>query len=120
MCCESMVSSVETLDPDFDRLLVNAIDETMTDLFGLVVVQSLHEHLLKFYEVQMEQIPSRLDTLTSTLEKTFGASSKTICKAISRKFYAKLGLAFYDNPGRTLFESVEQARIRWRPGGGQL
>jgi hypothetical protein len=115
-----MASSVRTLDPNFDSLLINAIDETMSDLFGPVVAQSLHEHLLKFYEVRTEEIPYKLDTLNSTLERTFGASSKTICKAITRKFYAKLGLAFYDYPGRTLLESVEQARIKRRVGGGQV
>jgi hypothetical protein len=112
-----MASVVRTLDPNFDSLLINAIDETMSDLFGPVVVQSLHEHLLKFYEVRMEQIPFRLDTLTSTLERTFGASSKIICKAIAKKFYAKLGLTFYDNPGRTLVENVERARIVRRASG---
>jgi hypothetical protein len=116
----STASSDRTPDPKFDSLLINAVDETMADLFGPVVVQSLHEHLLKFYEVRIEEIPYRLDTLISTLERTFGASSKTICKAIARKFYAKLGLSFYDNPGRTLLESVQQARIKWRGSGGQL
>lgn len=116
----STASSDRTPDPKFDSVLINAVDETMADLFGPVVVQSLHEHLLKFYQVRIEEIPHRLDTLTSTLERTFGASSKTICKAIARKFYAKLGLAFYDNPGRTLLESVEQARIKWRGSEGQL
>jgi hypothetical protein len=114
-----MASSDRTPDPKFDSLLINAIDETMADLFGPVVVQSLHEHLLKFHEIRREQVPYRLDTLISALERTFGTSSKIICKAIARKFYAKLGLAFYDNPGRTLLESVEQARIKWRGSGGQ-
>jgi len=114
------VSSDRTPDPKFDSILINAVDETMADLFGPVVVQSLHEHLLKFYHVRTEEIPYRLDSLTFTLERTFGASSKIICKAIVRKFYAKLGLAFYDNPARTLLESVEQARIKRRGSGGQL
>jgi len=113
-------SSVRTIDPNFDRLLVKAIDETMADLFGPVVVQSLHDHLLKFYEVRMEEVPHKLDTLTSTLDRTFGASSKTICKAITRKFYAKLGLAFYDNPGGTLPENVERARMVLRAGGDKF
>ena len=116
----SMATCERTIDPDFDSLLVNAIDETMADLFGPVVVQSLHEHLLKFHQIRREEVPHRLDALTSTLERTFGASSKTICKAIARKFYAKLGLVFYDNPGRTLLEIVEQARIKQRASEGQL
>ena len=115
-----MESSVRTIDPNFDNLLVKAIDETMADLFGPVVVQSLHEHLMKFYEVKMDEIPRRLDALSSTLEKTFGPSSKTISKAIARKLYAKLGLVFYDNPGGTLLENVERARIAVRGGGCQL
>ena len=115
-----MESSIRTIDPNFDNLLVKAIDETVADLFGPIVVQSLHDHLLKFYGVRMDEIPRRLDALTSTLAKTFGPSSKTISKAIARKLYAKLGLVFYDNPGGTLLENVERARIERRAGGGQL
>ena len=112
-------SSAKTPDPSFNVLLIDAIDETMFDLFGSAVVRSLHEHLLKFHELRREEIPDRLDVLTYTLERTFGASSKIICRAIARKLYIKLGLTYYDNPGRTLIESVDEARIQRRASGGQ-
>ena len=77
------------------------------------MVDALHTHLQEVYSVSRDETPYRLDTLLTTLEKVFGVrSSQTIAKAIARKFYFKLGLVFTVNPGRTLLEYVDEAKVK--------
>jgi len=92
--------------------LVESIDETITDLLGRVVVDALYAHLQTFHSISRDEVPYRLDTLFAILERILGASSQTITKAIARKFYLKLGLEFTGNPGRTLLEYVDEAKMK--------
>jgi hypothetical protein len=107
-------------EKDFNEALVKSIDETMTALFSREVVDALYTHLQATYSISKDEVPYRLDIMFSILEKTLGLpSSKTISKAIARKLYSKLALSFSDNPGRTLLESVEVAKIKLRERDGQ-
>jgi len=76
------------------------------------VVDALYAHLQTFHSITRDELPYRLDTLLTTLERIFGASSQTITKAIARKFYLKLGLEFTVNPSRTLLEYVDEAKMK--------
>jgi hypothetical protein len=105
---------------EFNDALVESIDETITDLLSREVVDALYVHLQTVHSISRDEVPYRLETLFSTLEKTFGLpGSKTICKAVARKFYAKLGLPFIDYPGRTLLEHIEAAKVKLRGTDGQ-
>ena len=92
--------------------MAESIDETITDLVGRVVVDALYAHLQKTHSISRNEIPYRLETLFTTLEKIFGESSQTITKAIGRKFYYKLGLEFTGNSSRTLLEYVNEAKMK--------
>ena len=93
--------------------MVESIDETITELLSRAVVDALYAHLQTFHSISRDELPHRLDTLLTTLEKTFGVrSSQTITKAIARKFYLKLGLEFTANLSRTLLEYVDEAKIK--------
>jgi hypothetical protein len=101
------------LGREFNDALVESIDETITDLLSQAVVDALYAHLQTFHYISRDEIPHRLDTLLTTLEKIFGVrSSQTITKAIARRFYLKLGLEFTDNPSRTLLEYVDEAKMK--------
>ena len=101
--------------------MVESIDETITALLSREVVDALYAHLQSTHSIAKDEVPYRLETLLSTFERTFGLpSSKTICKAIARKFYSNLWLTFSDNPSRTLVEYVEEAKIKLQEGEGQL
>lgn len=84
------------------------------------MVNTLYAHLQTVHSLPRDEVPFKLEALTSTLERIFGASSKTIGKAIARKVYAKLALTFPDNPGRTLLEYVEEAKIKLTERDGHL
>ena len=93
--------------------LLETIDETITALLSRTVVDALYAHLEAIYSISRDEVPYRLDTLFTTLEKIFGVrSSQTITKAIARKFYLKLGLQFTDNPSHTLLEYVDEAKMK--------
>jgi hypothetical protein len=100
------------LGREFNDVLVESIDEAITDLLRRPVVDALYAHLQTFHSIARDEVPCRLDTLMTTLEKTFGSSARIITKAIARKFYLKLGLEFTDNPSHTLLEYVDEAKIK--------
>jgi hypothetical protein len=101
--------------------LVESIDETMTDLLSRKVVDALYLHLQTTHSIPRDEVPYKIETFCSILKKIFGVSgSATICKAIARKLFLKLGLTFPNSPPRTLLEYVEEAKIRNRERGIQL
>jgi hypothetical protein len=108
------------LDKEFNSRLLESIDETLADLLSRGVVESLYLHLQTVHSISRDEAPHRLDIVVSILEEIFGLKgSKTICKAITRDFYAKLHLEFFDLPGRTLLEYVEGAKIKLRENQGE-
>jgi hypothetical protein len=100
------------LGREFNDVLVESVDETITDLLSRAVVDALYAHLQSFHHISRDEIPHRLDTLLTTLEKIFGASSQIITKTIARRFYFKLGLEFTGNPSHTLLEYVDEAKMK--------
>ena len=108
------------LDRELHDALLESIEETLTGLLSSEVVNALYLHLQTAHSIPRNEVPYRLEALCTTLDKIFGRSHKIICKAIARKFYAKLGLTFFDNPNRTLIEYVEEAKMKLRESEGQL
>ena len=100
------------LGREFNDVLVASIDETITDLLSRTVVDALYAHLQTNHSISRDEVPYRLDTLFTTLEKIFGAGSQTITRVIARKFCLKLGLEFTGNPSRTLLEYVDEAKVK--------
>ena len=100
---------------DFNAKLLAAIDETMSNLLGKNVLETLHEHLAKEYDLAPDKVPYRLDTFVEVLDTVFGVpGSRTIEREIARKFYSKLGLRFDVTPNFRLQDYVEEA-ITIRP-----
>jgi hypothetical protein len=106
---------------EFNEFLLQSIDETMTALLSPEVANALYLHLRKTHLIQKEQVPYNLETLCHTFEQIFGyASSRTICKAIAKRLYVKLGLPFTNAPTKTLIEFVEEAKGKLEKSEGQL
>jgi cobalamin biosynthesis Mg chelatase CobN len=114
------VQQLET-EKKVEDALGESIDEIITALLSREVLDALYAHLQATYSISRDEVPYRLDTLLSTLEKALGPQgSKTIGKAIARKLHAKLRLTFFDSPRGTLIEYVEEAKIKLGKGEGQL
>ena len=96
---------------DFNVQLQATIDETIGGLLGESVLETLHEHLTKEYDLPPNKLPYRLDTFVEVLDNVFGASgSRTIVWAIARGFYSKMGLRFVENESFRLQDYLEQAK----------
>lgn len=77
------------------------------------MADALYAHIKTFHSISRDELPYRLDTLLTALEKIFGVrGSQTITKVIARTFYLKLGLEFAGNPNRTLAEYVDEAKMK--------
>ena len=101
------------LGREFNDVFVEPIVETINSLLSRTVVDALYAHLQTFHFITRDELAYRLDTLFTTLEKTFGVpSSQTISKAIAKKFYLKLGFEFTVNSSRTLLEYVDEAKMK--------
>jgi hypothetical protein len=101
------------LGREFNDVLVESIDETITTLLSRAVLDALYAHLQTSRSIARDELPGRLDTLLTTLEEIFGVrSSQIITKAIAKKFYLNLGLEFTANASRTLLEYVDEAKMK--------
>jgi hypothetical protein len=99
---------------DFNSLLLECIQETITALLSQQVTESIFAHLKATHNISKEDVPNSLNLLTSTLEMTFGSSAKIVGKAIAKRLYARLGLEFSNDHRRTLVDYVEQAKMARR------
>jgi len=97
---------------EFNDLLLESIDESITVLLSRQVADALYLHLQTTHSVSRSDVPYKLDILLTTLEETLGKSARTVGKAIAKRFYLKLQLEFTNNPNHTLLEYVDKAKIR--------
>lgn len=97
---------------EFNDLLLESIDETITVLMSRQVLGALYLHLQTTHSIPRNDLPNKLDALFTTLQKTLGGGAQTIGKAIARRFYLKLQLEFTENPSRTLLEYVDEAKMK--------
>jgi hypothetical protein len=79
-----------------DALLLECIDEGLTDLLGRRAREAVYDHLERNLFLSRNEIPLRLDDFFSLLDETFGKGSKTIGRYIARKLYTKLDWEFVD------------------------
>lgn len=98
---------------EFDRLLIESLDESAAMVLGEIARKALYEVLEKKYGIERNRIPERLNELTSAFETIFGpAPSKTMVRVIVKRLYSKLGLTFVEIPDWRLPDYVREARAR--------
>jgi len=98
---------------EFDRVLIESLDESTAAVLGEIAKKSIYEILEKNYAITRNRVPERLNELTSAFEAMFGAaSSKTIVRTIVKRLYTKLGLTFVEMPDWRLPDYVKEARAR--------
>jgi len=95
-----------------DDLLLESIDQVLSDLLGTKSREAVYDHLERNYSLAREKIPKDLDRFFALLEETFGKGSKTIGKAIIRKLFEKLGWEFGEIGGFDFFDYLEAVRAR--------
>jgi len=97
---------------EFNDLLLESIDESITVLLSRQVVDALYLHLQTTHSISRNDVPYKLDVLFTTLQETLGKGAQVAGKAIAKRFYLKLQLEFTNNPKHTLVEYVDEAKMR--------
>ena len=104
---------VKTRSPrTFDNLLLESIDETLTDLVGAQTRQMIFDYL-KCY-ISREEIPRQPAKFSRLLEEISGRAARVICGAAVKRLYAKLGWQFYEIHGFEVVDYIDAARTRLR------
>jgi len=93
---------------DFNDLLVDAIDETLSEVLGHRVNQVFWYHFQAFLGINRDEMPQHLDTLFTALNTVFGVGGETIGRRIIRKLYAKGKVPLNYTDGRPLLEYIEE------------
>jgi hypothetical protein len=104
---------LQSTGPEFDRLLVQSLDESFTAILGEIPKKTLYDGLEKNYAIARNRIPERLNELTAALETVFGTTcNKVIVRIIAEGLYSKLGLTFIERPDWRLPDYVTEAKSR--------
>lgn len=93
---------------DFDKLLVNAIDDALNSL-GESVKQSIYFHIENKFKVPREKIPENLTEFQGGLENIFGAGAQFIEILIMKNLHSKIGLTL--KMGSNTLEFVEYVDV---------
>lgn len=97
---------------NFGVLLLESIDEALTDLLGTRAREAIYDHLERDHFVARNELPDQIKPFADLLQETFGRGSKTIAKVVAKKLFSKLDWEFNEVPGYELRDYVETARER--------
>ena len=78
-------------DP-IDALLLESMDEALTDLLGRRTREAVYDYMERNCFVARNEIPGRLDDFFKLLNETFGKGGSTIGKVIAKRLYAEAGM----------------------------
>jgi len=96
---------------EFNAALIEAIEETIREVFSPIVLEALYKALLERYDVTRDELPYRLETANKILTDVFGLKgAETLGRAIAGRLFAKLGLRFEESKGLNILDYVEIAK----------
>ena len=96
-----------------DVLLIEAMDEALSDLLGRKARDAVYDYLERNCRVARNDIPSRLEDFFTLLDDLFGKGGSTIGRVIAKRLYFKMGWEFMDVHSYNLIDYVEAARSRF-------
>ena len=96
----------------FSALLLESIDEALTDLLGRRAREAVYDYLERNCLVARNELPTRLEAFLTLLDDTFGKGSKTIGRVVARRLYSKLEWEFIEVAGYELVDYVEAVKAR--------
>ena len=99
------------VDPEFDALLLEAIDEALSAL-GDSIMQTVYFHVEKSFHIKKHEIPYRLGAFTKAIESIFGVGANFIEILIMKKLHKKVDAHFRWNESEAfgLAQYVSEAK----------
>lgn len=97
----------------FDYLLLESVDETLSDLLGRRSRDLIYDHLATQYRYGREELPGKIYEFYEFLESTFASGGKTVGRTIVRRLSDKLGYEFVNVPGFEFYDYLDALRARY-------
>jgi len=95
---------------DFNDLLIDSVDETITEVLGSRVTSAFWYHYQAYLGVSRDEMPYRLPTLFESLKGVFGVGGETLGRIVVKKLYAKANVPLNYSSDRSLLEYVEELK----------
>jgi hypothetical protein len=93
-------------------LLIESIDDTLSDILGTHVREALYDHLERQHRIGRTEIPDRLGEFLGILHEAIGVGSEAVGRAIAKTMYKKLGWEFIDVRGYRLSDHWEIVKAK--------
>ena len=112
----SLLIRNEPVEEIFEATVVQAIDDTLSAL-GESPKQAIYRHLKIVYDIDKEDIPSKIEAFASAIEQTFGSVAKLIeIKIIERLHSQYEDFCYVPKNGELDFvEYINGMQTRLRP-----
>lgn len=95
----------------FNEILTKSIDTTISQLLSPSVLSSFYAYLKERYDVTMDELPYRLDTMYAVLDQVFGVKgARTIERRITKHLCDEFKVRFLDTSDCTLPMYIEKAK----------
>jgi hypothetical protein len=95
---------------DFDRILLEAIDEGLTAL-GDGGKYMVFFYLERNYSIRKHDIPKNPEAFVKGLEKIFGAGTTVLEKMIVKSICSKLGIDYEEREGQGLVDCIRELNL---------
>ena len=82
---------VKMSKPDFEKLLLEAVDEGLASI-GESSKQAIYYHLEKGFNIKKQEIPHNIEAFMLAVEKIFGIGANFLETLILKRLYEKTGL----------------------------
>jgi len=99
----------------FERLLLESLDDALTDLFGENSKKVIYISLKSEHGIAREEIPDRLADFDLALREMFGRSSRALHRVIVKSLYSRMHLEFFERPDYGLLDYVADAMVLAQP-----
>jgi hypothetical protein len=97
---------------DFNQIVAESVHEAFDTILGPTASGPLVIHLQSYHGIADDEIPSHVEQLFNALNKSFGISGITLCKAIVKRMYKKVGVPFYEVGYRPMMEYVQELETK--------
>jgi hypothetical protein len=94
----------------FDHLLLESIDEAVTEVLGAKVTSILWRHWEDNIGVTREDLPNHLPKLFESIQTTFGRGGETVGERVIKRLYTKANVPLEYSQNRPLEEYVKKLK----------
>jgi hypothetical protein len=95
---------------DFNDLLIDSVDEVVTEVLGPKVSSVFWRQYQAFLGITREEMPNQLPRLFASLDMVFGRAGETFGDRVVRRLYEKANVPLKNPPRRTPLENAEELR----------